>query len=287
MPGRQDFGRPAQGYPSASGRRNVRDRTAPGGMLLAPERGDGQIFSNGISAAATWQLGSRRRSLVRFAGLYGKIAIMVDRTGRDRHHRRAVRRRSRRRQFASVGKEQNHGRLCAAFQAWSGGGAGGEMTAGRDTQNRSCAIRPAVPADLAAVEAIVRDAYGRYISRIGREPGPMLDDYASLIGDGYVHVAVRDAVVRGVLVLVPQVDAMLLDNVAVARAAQGTGVGRSLLEFAERSAMAAGFGKIKLYTNEVMTENIALYDRIGYVETHRAEEKGLRRVYMVKSLSGN
>ena len=33
-----------------------------------------------------------------------------------------------------------------------------------------------------------------------------------------------------------------------------------------------------------MTENIALYSRIGYVETHRAEEKGLRRVYMTKSL---
>ncbi len=33
-----------------------------------------------------------------------------------------------------------------------------------------------------------------------------------------------------------------------------------------------------------MTENISLYSRIGYEETHRAEEKGLRRVYMVKAL---
>ena len=33
-----------------------------------------------------------------------------------------------------------------------------------------------------------------------------------------------------------------------------------------------------------MTENIALYSRIGYVETHRAEENGLRRVYMSKRL---
>ena len=33
-----------------------------------------------------------------------------------------------------------------------------------------------------------------------------------------------------------------------------------------------------------MTENIALYSRIGYAETHRIEEKGLRRVYMAKPL---
>jgi len=34
-----------------------------------------------------------------------------------------------------------------------------------------------------------------------------------------------------------------------------------------------------------MTENIALYSRIGYVETYRAEEKGLRRVHMTKLLA--
>ena len=33
-----------------------------------------------------------------------------------------------------------------------------------------------------------------------------------------------------------------------------------------------------------MTENIALYTRLGYVETHRGEEIGLMRVYMRKTL---
>jgi len=32
------------------------------------------------------------------------------------------------------------------------------------------------------------------------------------------------------------------------------------------------------------TENIALYSRLGYVETHRAEEKGYSRIYMEKRL---
>jgi ribosomal protein S18 acetylase RimI-like enzyme len=113
----------------------------------------------------------------------------------------------------------------------------------------------------------------------------MLDDYTALIGEGRVRVARRDGVVQGVLVLLPQDDAMLLDNVAVAPEARGSGLGRMMLQFAERAAVKAGYRAIKLYTNETMTENIALYTRIGYAETHRVEESGLRRVYMRKLLS--
>jgi ribosomal protein S18 acetylase RimI-like enzyme len=143
-------------------------------------------------------------------------------------------------------------------------------------------IRPATPIDLDVVEQIVRDAYTPYIARIGREPGPMLDDYGALISEGRIFVIEHDGVVRGLLVLIPQAEAMLLDNVAVSPLAQGLGLGRQMLDYAEQAAIAAGYRFIKLYTNEAMTENIALYSRIGYVETHRVEEKGLRRIYMVK-----
>jgi ribosomal protein S18 acetylase RimI-like enzyme len=81
-----------------------------------------------------------------------------------------------------------------------------------------------------------------------------------------------------------QQDQMLLDNIAVGPHAQGRGYGRKLLEFSEQMARDAGCGSIRLYTNEAMTENLSLYARIGYIETHRAEEKGLRRVYMRKLL---
>ncbi|MCX4164710.1 MULTISPECIES: GNAT family N-acetyltransferase [Paraburkholderia] len=144
--------------------------------------------------------------------------------------------------------------------------------------------RRAVPADRQAIEEIVRQAYSPYISRIGRPPGPMSDDYERLIDAGRVYVVETQATIQGILVLVPEPDAMLLDNVAVALSARGTGIGRGLLEYAEHSARAAGYRAIRLYTHETMTENIALYSRIGYTETHRAEEKGLKRVFMVKHL---
>lgn len=146
-------------------------------------------------------------------------------------------------------------------------------------------LRPATRADLSTVEAVVRAAYSHYVPRIGREPGPMLDDYATLIENGRVHVIGHKGIVQGVLVLIPEDDAMLLDNVAVAPAAQGIGLGRKMLEFTERTAIDCGYHRIRLYANEVMTENVALYLRIGYSETYRVEEKGLRRIYMIKSLA--
>lgn len=145
-------------------------------------------------------------------------------------------------------------------------------------------MRPATVEDVAAIEAIVQAAYSPYIERIGRKPGPMLEDYRQLIEAGGVHVLDNAGRVQGFVILIEADNALLLDNLAVAPDAQGLGFGRQLMDFAERQAIGAGYAAIRLYTNEAMSENIALYRRRGYVETHRAEEHGLRRVYMTKSL---
>ena len=154
----------------------------------------------------------------------------------------------------------------------------------RSQKNRSHEIRLATPADSSAVRALVRAAYSHYVARIGREPGPMGDDYDALIHAGRVHVIGEGGKILGLLVLLPEPDAMLLDNVAVDPSHRGSGMGRALLQWAEQAALDAGYSSIRLYTNEAMTENISLYSRIGYVETQRGEEKGLKRVYMTKRL---
>ena len=146
-------------------------------------------------------------------------------------------------------------------------------------------IRLATIPDVGAVTQLVNDAYAIYIARNGKVPGPMRDDYSALIGDERVYVFEEDMTIHGVLVLIPERDAMLLDNIAVSPDAQGRGYGKILMQFAEDQARKVGLKDIRLYTQDIMTENISLYTRLGYVETHRAEAIGLMRVYMTKVIA--
>lgn len=148
-------------------------------------------------------------------------------------------------------------------------------------------IRRAIPAEAPVLLALVAEAYGHYVARIGRAPGPMLDDYSARIAAGQAHIAEEDAGrLLGLVVLEPCADgALLLDNVAVRPAAQGKGVGRALMLFAEDEARRHGATILRLYTHENMVENIALYTRVGFVETGRVTEKGFARVYMEKRLA--
>jgi GNAT superfamily N-acetyltransferase len=146
-------------------------------------------------------------------------------------------------------------------------------------------IRPASPADRAAVEGIVHEAYAIYINRISKPPGPMLDDYAALIAAGTVSVLeTDDGEIAAIIVLLQKPDHLLLDNIAVRRDRQGQGLGRRLIAFAEAEARRLGFNEIRLYTHQMMTENIALYARLGFVETGRGQDAGYDRVFMMKAL---
>ena len=147
-------------------------------------------------------------------------------------------------------------------------------------------IRAATLQDTATVEAIVGEAYAVYIDRIGKPPGPMLDDYAALIAAVAVNVLeAADGAIAAIIVLLPKPDHLLLDNIAVRRASQGQGLGRRLIAFAEAEARRLGYLELRLYTHEKMSENIALYTRLGFVETGRGHDAGYDRVFMTKRLT--
>lgn len=67
-------------------------------------------------------------------------------------------------------------------------------------------IRPAGPKDAAAIGDLVRASCTRYVERIGKEPAPMLEDYAALIGAGEVWALIEGDEVLGVLVMRPAED---------------------------------------------------------------------------------
>ena len=146
--------------------------------------------------------------------------------------------------------------------------------------------RPARPAEADTLRQIVDEAYGHYIERMGKAPGPMLDDYSRRTEDGQAWVLERDGTIVGLVVLEDDGQgALLLDNIAVAPSAQGQGVGRRLISFTESEARRRGCHQVRLYTHVLMVENIALYTRLGFRETGRVSEKGFDRVYMANPLA--
>jgi GNAT superfamily N-acetyltransferase len=150
-------------------------------------------------------------------------------------------------------------------------------------------IRRGEAGDQTAIETIVERCYGVYVERIGLRPGPMDADYAEQLRRGIVHVIEEeDGAVVGLIVLVEADGRLLIENVAVDPDRQSEGIGRRLLAFAEETARAAGIGTVALYTHEKMSENLALYARLGYEEDERRLVTGFSppfsRVFMSKRL---
>ena len=145
-------------------------------------------------------------------------------------------------------------------------------------------LRQATADDLPMIQALVTAAYAPYVVRLGKPPGPMLDDYAARVAAGEVRVLEAGGTVAGLLVLLDQPDHLLLDNVAVDPGYQGRGLGRVLLEAAEAEARRRGRPELRLYTHALMTENQSLYRRHGWEETHRGEEAGYHRIYFRKAV---
>jgi GNAT superfamily N-acetyltransferase len=145
-------------------------------------------------------------------------------------------------------------------------------------------LRSANVADVPKVSALVDAAYGHYVERLGMLPRPMTEDYSEVIANRRVTVAESHGTIVGLIVLAVDDEGFLIDIVAVDPSYRGKGLGRVLLEFAEAEARRAGFDSIYLYTHEKMSENVAIYSRIGYVEYDRRSQGRFSLVYMRKHL---
>jgi ribosomal protein S18 acetylase RimI-like enzyme len=141
-------------------------------------------------------------------------------------------------------------------------------------------IRNAATHDAARMREIARAAYAKYVPRIGREPSPMVADYDAAVAAQHATVIEIGGQVGGYIVAWPEDDAYFIENIGVDPKYQGHGLGRRLIEHAVAEARRHGRAALSLYTNEAMTENLAMYVHFGFVETRRVTEEGFRRVYM-------
>jgi GNAT superfamily N-acetyltransferase len=138
--------------------------------------------------------------------------------------------------------------------------------------------------EAAAVAALVERAYAPWVAVVGGRPAPMDDDYAHHIAAGEVWVLADESGIAALCVLIAAPDHLLLDNVAVDPSRQGQSVGRAMIAHAEAMARAGGHKELRLFTNALMERNIELYQRLGFVETHRAMVGARYRVFMTKRL---
>lgn len=146
-------------------------------------------------------------------------------------------------------------------------------------------IRRAAVDDTVAVAAISDAAYSKYVVRIGRKPRPMTVDYAELMVNHDIWLLTQDETPIGVLVLKREQDHLLIYSVAIQPEYQHRGYGRNLLKWAEALGEQGGYHEMRLYTNAQFEENIRLYERVGYRESHREPlQDGGTIVYMSKAI---
>src|ERR1700759_2328098 len=122
-------------------------------------------------------------------------------------------------------------------------------------------LRLGTAADAEAIRELTRAAYAKWVPMIGRKPKPMTADYAAALTRHRFDLLHVDGMLAALIETVAEAGPLLIENVAVAPAFQGRGLGRRLMAHAEALAATAGLREMRLYTNKRFAENIRLYER--------------------------
>ncbi len=142
-----------------------------------------------------------------------------------------------------------------------------------------------MPDQAGAIRDLTLRAYAKWVPITPRKPRPMTADYdAALIDHRFDCLWDGDRLI-GLIETVAEGDELLIVNVAVEPECQGKRLGVRLMRHAEAIAREAGLDGTRLYTNKLMTANIALYEALGYSfekETHH--EGGAVAVHMVRPI---
>ena len=147
-------------------------------------------------------------------------------------------------------------------------------------------LRRARAAEAQAIAVFQRAAYERNRTILGVEPIPLQADYPKILCDYEVWLHESEGSLASVLILEPRAHDLLIWSVATAPEARGRGLGNRLLAAAEARARELGKGVIRLYTGELLVDNVAWYQRRGYV-IERVEAMSDRRiVHMKKTVEG-
>jgi|SRR5579863_2519953 GNAT superfamily N-acetyltransferase len=153
------------------------------------------------------------------------------------------------------------------------------------TTPQAALLRLAGPEDVEAVRALARSAYAKWIPVIGREPMPMVADYARAVREHRIDLFETEGKLAALIETIAFPDHLFIENVAVSPEAQGRGYGRLLMGHAEEVARALGLITLRLLTNKAFEANVQLYLKLGYrIDREEPFREGYT-VYMSKELA--
>jgi ribosomal protein S18 acetylase RimI-like enzyme len=147
-------------------------------------------------------------------------------------------------------------------------------------------IRRAGVADAAVIAALTGAAYAKWTPILGREAKPMTVDYEEAVRKNRFDLLIVEGEAVALIETIAEPDGLLIENVAVSPSFQRRGFGRRMLAHAEDIAAAAGYGKIRLYTNQRFAANVTLYLKLGYRIDSEEPFLGGAQVNMSKALTG-
>jgi ribosomal protein S18 acetylase RimI-like enzyme len=135
-------------------------------------------------------------------------------------------------------------------------------------------LRRAGPGDAPAIAALTREAYAKWVPVIGRDPKPMTANYDEAVRNHLIDLLFVGERLAALIEMIRQADSLLIENLAVSPAFQGSGYGRRLVAHAEQLAAAMGYAEVKLYTNKLFAENLNFYRHLGYQVDREEAFKG-------------
>lgn len=147
-------------------------------------------------------------------------------------------------------------------------------------------LRRARPDQVDQIRDLSIRAYTKWVPITPRKPRPMTADYDAAMQINRFDLLYEGDRLVGLIETVPQDAELMIVNVAIEPDRQGKGYGTRLMKHAEELASTSGLRGTRLYTNKLMIENIALYERLGYCfekETHH--DQGTVAVHMLRLLS--
>ena len=142
-------------------------------------------------------------------------------------------------------------------------------------------IRRARPEDAAAIAALTREAYAKWVDLIGREPLPMQVDYAEALSRHRFDLLLIGDALAALIETVADGEFLLIENLAVRPPWQKRGYGGRLAAMGRVACQdQAGLRGLRLYTNQRFAENIRFYQRFGFVDRARGAARRRRdRLY--------